>query len=184
VNRRRASGLVLATILTCLALAACTNTVSGNPGASSASDGGSAPPSSATTVDPFAGVNLCALVDQGVAGQGFPPAQVDPDIKSKRQCITKKPELGTVGIVVQVNVPYNSYFTAGASTKTGSVNDRPAVQVAGGTDDPFGCDIYMEVKPNSRAIVGDTLSTGTADDACVTARQIATKIEPLLPKNN
>lgn len=178
------SGFALAVPLVCLMLAACDSTVSGNPGASPLSGSSSIPSSNVTAADPFAGLNLCALVDQGVAGQGFPPAQVDPGIKSKRQCSTQKPEFAIVGLIVQVNVPYNSSQIAGAAIKTGTVNDRPAVQASGGTDDPSGCDIVMEVKPNSRATVSAGFSSGVVDDACTLAQQVATKIEPLLPKNN
>jgi len=170
--------------LALLALTACTNTVTGQPGATSASNTGSPTAASGNATDPFAELDLCTLVDQGVADQGFSSAKPSGDVKSVRQCVASKPGFATVGLIVQAGNPYNSNFPDGVTTKTGDVNGRPSVQSTGGTYNKFGCDIYLEVKPNSRAIVGSTMSAGTAEEACTLSGQVATKIEPLLPKNN
>jgi hypothetical protein len=66
----------------------------------------------------------------------------------------------------------------------GDLNGRPAIQVREGIGAKGDCMVKMEVKPNSRALVIINLRTGTTDEACRVSNDVATKIEPLLPKSN
>ncbi|WP_297546402.1 DUF3558 family protein [Amycolatopsis sp.] len=165
-------------------LASCTSTVNGQPNPESSSSGPTTSASS-NTGDPFAGLSTCVLVDQAVAGQGFPPSQPDPVIDpSRRQCGTKKPGFGNIGMELQAGQPYNTNLPANGTRTEGDISGRPSVQLQNTVSGEGGCDVVMEVKPNSRVIVLATLSTGTTAQACDFVGQVATKIERLLPKNN
>ncbi|WP_297546102.1 hypothetical protein [Amycolatopsis sp.] len=167
-----------------VAFAGCTSTVSGQPNPAVVSSSATTPAPGSSVSDPFAGIDLCSLVDQAVAGQGFPAVQPNADFvaSGRRECETKKPEFGTVGIQVQVGATFDKDLPAGSTGRSGHLNGRPFIQATNILGTLDGCDIVMEVKPNSRAIVGVTLSTGTTDDACTYVGQFATKVEPLLPK--
>ncbi len=69
-----------------------------------------------------------------------------------------------------------------SKARTGDVNGRQAVQVKGRLGSKGACEIFMDVKSSSRAIVVVTLVSRNTDEACTYAGQEATKIEPLLPK--
>ena len=165
-----------------LALTACSTSVGGQatpvptaPGTSSA-----APP--AGTGNPFAGMNPCTVLDQAAAGQGYPAAHPST-ADSNRSCASDKPGDSTVGVALQNGQRFDQNISNPSKAVTGDVNGRPAIQER----EPIGavgqCSITMEVKPSSRALV--SLSGGkTTDEACQLVNAIATKLEPLLPKNN
>jgi hypothetical protein len=62
----------------------------------------------------------------------------------------------------------------------GTVGTRSAIEEA----EPIGakgdCDVSIEVKPDSRAVIG--ISSGGTDQACKLAENLADKLEPLPPK--
>lgn len=125
----------------------------------------------------------CATLDKALTGQGFPaatPTAADPE----HSCATTKPQFGTAGLLLQDGRAINENLTDPSKTQTGTVHSRTAIL----EPDPLGasgdCAVIMEVKPKSRAMVNGSLSTGTTDQACAFARQIAEAVEPLLPANS
>jgi hypothetical protein len=126
----------------------------------------------------------CATLDQALSGQGY-PASAPTTADAARTCSTKK-EVGedaiTVGLSLHAGQTINENIADPSKATTGTVNDRAAVQER----DPIGakgqCNIGMEVKPKSRVLVVVTLRIGTTDQACSDVNDIATKVEPLLPK--
>jgi hypothetical protein len=126
----------------------------------------------------------CATLDQALSGQGYPPS-IPTTADSARTCTTKK-KVGDdsirVGLSLHAGQTINENIADPSKASTGTVNDRAAVQER----DPIGakgqCAIGMEVKPNSRALVDVTLGVGTTDQACTDVNDVATKVEPLLPK--
>jgi hypothetical protein len=166
-------------------ISACSSTVGGeatpNP-TTGGSVGSTAPSTSASTANPFEGMKPCALLDQVLAGQGYPAAHPST-ADAKQSCASDKPGDSTVGLALQNGQLFDQNISNPGKAVTGSVNDRPAVQER----EPIGaagqCSVTMEVKPGSRALV--SLSGGkTTDEACDRINAIATKLEPLLPKNN
>jgi len=131
--------------------------------------------------DPFASLNPCTLLDQALKDEGYPaavPSSADP----KHTCDLNKPSYGGVGLQLQAGRKYEENLGDPSKARTGDVNGRQAVQVKGRLGSKGACEIFMDVKSSSRAIVVVTLVSRNTDEACTYAGQEATKIEPLLPK--
>ncbi|SED71499.1 hypothetical protein SAMN04489727_9043 [Amycolatopsis tolypomycina] len=95
----------------------------------------------------------------------------------------KKAGYGVVGLALQPGQSINDIVTAPGKALTGDVNGRPAVQERDALGGTGSCDVSMEVKPKSRATVLVTLQTASTEEACQTANDVSTKVEPLLPAN-
>ncbi len=179
-SRRRTVLASLATLA--LSLTACSSTVGGSPTAVSTPPGSTgAPTSSTSSTDPFAGLSPCTLLDQAVKGEGYPPATISSG-DSRHACNVDKPPYGSVGLQLQPGQKYQEIVGDSGNARTGDVNSRPAIQVRERLGNKGACEVFMEVKPGSRAIVGINLVSRNTDEACTYAGQEATKIEPLLPK--
>ncbi|WP_410564262.1 DUF3558 family protein [Amycolatopsis sp. cmx-4-61] len=181
--RFRAAVLTLATLG--LAVSACDSKVGGTPqAADTPSSISNSTPSSATSGNPFGNMKPCATLDQALNGQGY-PASVPATADSARTCTTEK-KTGNDSILISLSLhagqTINENIADPSKASTGTVNDRPAVQER----EPIGakgqCSVGMEVKPKSRALVSVTLTLGTTDQACTDVNDIATKVEPLLPR--
>jgi hypothetical protein len=123
------------------------------------------------------------MLDQALAGQGYPastPDTADPE----HACDTVKPGYGTLGVNLQDGQSYNSHLGDAKQTQEGHVRNRRAVLSKGILQTSAGCEVSMEVKPNSRAIVDAALSSGTLDQACTDARKLAEEVDLLLPKSS
>lgn len=182
---RAATVLALATLA--LALSACDSKVGGTPQAAGtpSSSASTTKPSGATGDNPFGEMKPCTTLDQALNGQGY-PASVPTTADAARSCTTEKKtgdELTGVTISLHAGQTINENIADPSKASTGTVNDRPAVQER----EPIGakgqCAIAMEVKPKSRAVVSVALSYGTTDQACTDVNDIATKVEPLLPRS-
>lgn len=168
-------------------LSACDSKVGGTPQAAetpSSSSAATTKPSGATSDNPFGDMKACPTLDQALSGQGY-PAAVPTTADAKRSCTTqKKTGDETIGVTLSLHAgqTINENIADPSKASTGTVNDRPAIQER----EPIGakgqCAIAMEVKPKSRALVAATLSYGTTDQACADVNDLATKVEPLLPK--
>ena len=184
---RRVSAVFAALALTA-GLTACTSQVEGqaNPGASS--PGTTAPGTSTpSSGGPSAGSNSCTILDQVLAGQGFPKAT--PTIASaKVTCAATKPRAGDVSPVdvtlsLQPGRGYKENVGNPSQASEGKVNGRPAIEEREPEHSSGQCGIWLEMKPSSRALVLVTSGSDTAN-ACKLVEGFAEKIEPLLPKNN
>ncbi|WP_244210945.1 DUF3558 family protein [Amycolatopsis kentuckyensis] len=166
-------------------MAACTSQVGGqaNPSSSAAN---SPAPSTVASGSPFAGLNPCTMLDQALAGQDFPPAT--PTIaRSKESCGTNKLASGNtpgvdVALSLQAGQSYRDNVGNPSQASEGKVNGRPAVEEREPEHSSGQCGVWLDVKPQSRALVLVSSSSDTAR-ACQLVGDIAAKVEPLLPKN-
>jgi hypothetical protein len=171
------------------ALTACTSQVGGQATPSSPATGSAAPSTGGATADPgdpFSGVSSCSILDQALAGQGYPKAE--PLVANPKQgCRTTKPASGDtpgvdVGLSLNPGRGYKENVGNPSQASEGQVNGRPAVLEREPENSPGQCDVWLEVKPNSRAFV--LLASGSdTTKACQLVEDVAAKVEPLLPKN-
>jgi hypothetical protein len=171
-----------------LGLSACTSQVGGQATPSSPAAGTTAPATSTATADPFAALSPCTILDQVLAGQGFPPAT--PTIaSSKVTCHVTKATSGDtpgvdVGLSLQPGRGYKENVGNPSQASEGKVNGRPAVEEREPEHSSGQCGVWLEVKPLSRVLVLVSSSRSDTAAACTQVEEIAAKVEPLLPKNN
>ncbi|MGW4061852.1 DUF3558 family protein [Amycolatopsis sp. NPDC004747] len=186
MTARRAAAVTAALAF---ALTACTSQVGGQANPSSqapASTDSSTGSATADTENPFSGVSSCSILDQALAGQGFPKAE--PLVANPKEgCRASKPTSGNtpgvdVGLSLNPGRGYKENVGNPSQASEGNVNGRPAVMEREPENSPGQCDVWLEVKPNSRAFVLLASGSDTAK-ACQLVEDIAAKVEPLLPKN-
>ncbi|MBN9745259.1 DUF3558 domain-containing protein [Amycolatopsis sp. A1MSW2902] len=163
-------------------LTACDKTVDGTAGTSQAPPPTAAPP--ASSENPFAARNQCALLDQILAGRGFPKAT--PSVAdSQRSCVSKKPgdgpDAGVIGLTLQAGQRYTDNVADPSKAHAGNVNGRPLIEERQPIGSSGSCVIKLAVATNSRALIDVTNGSDT-DVACAAARDLAVKLDPLLPK--
>lgn len=166
-------------------LTACTSTVGGQANPSSTDS----TPSTSTAADPanpFAGVDACTILDQALAGQGFPPG-VPAVAAAEHSCRTSKPTSGDtpgidLGLVLQAGGNYRDNVNNPDKASDGKVNGRPAIEEQEPLRAKGQCAIRFQVR-DSRALFSLTFGSDTAA-ACKKIEELAPKVEPLLPKNN
>ncbi|MCR6484273.1 DUF3558 family protein [Amycolatopsis sp. OK19-0408] len=180
----RRAPVALATLALGFCLTACTSTVGGQANPSST---GSTPTSTtADPADPFAGLSACTILDQALAGQGFP--QAVPGVAApEHSCRTSKPTSGDtpgidLGLVLQAGGNYRDNVNNPDKASDGKVNGRPAIEEQEPLRAKGQCAIRFQVR-NSRALFSLTYGSDTAT-ACKKIEELAPKVEPLLPKNN
>jgi hypothetical protein len=168
-----------------LALAGCTSQVGGQANPSSTAAESTAPSTGGATDSPFADMNPCTVLDQVLAGEGFP--QATPTLaRSKESCGANKPTSGNtpgvdVSLSLQAGQNYKDTVGKGQAAE-GNVNGRPAIEEREPQNSSGQCGVWMDVQPDSRALV--LVSSGSdTPTACKKVEEVAAKIEPLLPKN-
>lgn len=165
-------------------LAACTSAVGGQ--ATPSSPGSTANSTSADPADPFAGMSACTILDQALAGQGFP--QAVPTVASpEHSCHSFKPTSGDtpgldLGLVLQAGGNYRDNVNNPTKASEGNVNGRPAIEEQEPLQAKGQCSIRFKVR-DSRALMSLAFGSDTAA-ACKKIEELAPKVEPLLPKNN
>ncbi|HWD02350.1 MAG TPA: hypothetical protein VG674_07850 [Amycolatopsis sp.] len=166
------------------ALTACDgSSVGGTPAPATSSS--SAPSSSAGQSNtPLAGLSPCKTLDQALAGQGYPAAT--PDIADPEHvCDAQKPgQDDYLGLGLQDGQRYDTSISNPEKTQKGNVRDRRAILEPEPNHGSGICAVSIEVKPESRAIVSASLASGTTDQACTAAENLAAAVELLLPKTN
>jgi uncharacterized protein DUF3558 len=190
VISQRILSVLAAVAFTALAATACTSQVGGQASPSSAVSGPDTSTASPTPDDPnnpFASLNPCSLLDQALAGGGFPPA-IPTVADAKESCVANKPRAGDVSPVdlalsLQPGRGYKNNISNPSQASEGKVNDRAAVEVREPRQSPGQCGIWLDVKSTSRAFVLVTSGSDTAN-ACKLVEGFTEKIEPLLPKTN
>lgn len=161
-----------------LALTACDSTING--AAQTSGTTSAAPPSA----NPFSSRDQCALLDQILNGQGFPKSA--PSIaQGRKACETSKSSGGvnatTVALGLQEGQRYTDNIGSPDKVRSGKISGRPFIE----EPEPMGssgqCSIFMSVETTSRAII--IVSGGVDTSAsCSMAENLATKLDPLLPK--
>lgn len=172
---------ILALPLATLALTGCSSNVSGQ--GTTAPTSSTAPPASSTpTNNPLSSLDPCKVIDQAVTGQGYPPGQSSKVVLNQGpNCETQKSGIGTDSILFQDGLTIDANLPTSGQISRGTINNRRAAQAREALGLKDSCSVAMEVKPNSRAIVIVTLTTGTTDQACQAANDLAIKVDPLLP---
>ncbi|MEV7037203.1 DUF3558 family protein [Amycolatopsis sp. NPDC051061] len=184
--RVRGFPVALAALALAFGVTACTSQVGGQANPSSTTSVSTAPESNSAGSSRFADLDSCVLLDQALAGQGFPKSE--PTVaRSKESCrATKAATVDTPGsdvaLSLQVGQNYRDNVGNPSQASEGNVNGRPAVEEREPQHSSGQCGVWMEVKPNSRALILMSASTDTAS-ACKQVEEIAAKVEPLLPKN-
>ncbi|WP_409466850.1 DUF3558 family protein [Amycolatopsis sp. GA6-003] len=168
-------------------VAACSTPVNGAATPTASAPASASGPASSSG-NPFASLNQCQLVDQVLAGQGFPPAQ--PSVAdSKRSCRSKKtfenaakdPAI-EVGIALQNGQKYTENIQNPNTAHEGNIDGRKLIEQRDLLASPGGCQIGMEVGPNARALVVVLIGNDTPA-ACKKAEDVATALDKLLPRN-
>ncbi|WP_156096801.1 hypothetical protein [Amycolatopsis jejuensis] len=174
---RRSVTLACLATLAC-ALTACDSAVDGAP---KPAPSASAPASSSAQADtPLAGMSSCATLDKALTGQGFPaaaPSPADPE----HVCTSVKGGTGTYGLLLQDGQTIEENIQDVSQTAMGHVNKRRAILERNLNGTQATCGVRMEILPRSRAIVTAFLTTGSTDQACEAAKNLAGVVEPLLP---
>ncbi|OXM74644.1 MULTISPECIES: DUF3558 domain-containing protein [Amycolatopsis] len=159
---KRSAALVAAVVVT-TGLTACSTTVSGRPTP--------APRTTSEAPTPLDALNACTLLDQLLAGQGFTPGQ---RIGVRNECGATKPGYGSVSIALDPERadPPGTPF---------DVNGRKAL--IGQFTGPGTCEVVLVVTEHARASATVVLLSGDLqDEACAAAEDLATSLEPLLPR--
>ncbi|WP_206785243.1 DUF3558 family protein [Amycolatopsis sp. MtRt-6] len=176
----------LAALAVALGLTGCTSQVGGQATASSSAAQSTPPGTNSPSTSPFSGLNQCSMLDEALAGQGFPRAT--PTVaRAKESCRTSKATSGDspgVDVILSLQTGQNYRDNVGnpSQASEGNVNGRPAVEEREPENSSGQCGVWLEVKPNSRALVLVSSGSDTAT-ACAQVEAIAEKVEPLLPKN-
>lgn len=179
MNTRRSPVAAALLSLTAITISGCVSNVDGQPSPPSSTT----PPSTSSSQIPFSSFNSCTVLDKALSGQGFPagnPSIADP----KQACDTKKPTYGGVTLDLVNGKTIDQNGEDPSKVQTGNVNGRRSIRITESLGSQGDCEVQMEVKPNSLAAVIASLAAGTTADACNFADDVATKVEPLLPKNN
>ncbi len=163
------------------ALSACDSKVGGTPQAAGtpSSSAPTSSPSSGNGDNPFGGLSPCTIIDQVMAGEGF-PAAAPGTVDSARSCASNKPGDANVGVALQDNAGYDQNIPDPSKASRGHVGARNAIIEREGIGAVGQCTISIEVKPNSRALVSVS-GNGTTQEACDRVTAIAIKVEKLLP---
>ena len=176
--------VALAALALGFGLAACTSEVGGQATPSSQTSATSS--ATADPDNPFAGLSSCTVLDQALSGQNMPkavPGVADPN----NTCLASRPTSGdtpglVVGLIFQAVGNYRDNVNNPAKASDGNVNGRPAIEEQEPLKVKGQCAIRFQVR-DSRALLSISFGSDTAG-ACEQARDIAAKVEPLLPKNN
>ncbi|WP_235716329.1 DUF3558 domain-containing protein [Amycolatopsis sp. ATCC 39116] len=166
------SGLAAAAITILGAvLVGCTSTVHGTP-----SPATSGIPTSANANDPFAGLVACQVLDQLNAGQGFNPGD---NISHRNECTATKPGLGSNGLALDPVQGLAEFRETDPDATETTVNGRKALEV----QNALGCTVAFEVSEHARVLAQMAMSQPENNSqACPLARDLAARVEALLPK--
>ena len=118
------------------------------------------------------------MLDQLLAGQGFEPGD---RISRRNECDAVKPGYGTAGIALDPARGLAESQAEEPHSAPTEINGRRALV---GTFTGAGtCDVVLEVGEHARASAAVVLVDPAAyAQACPAARELATALEPLLPR--
>ncbi len=145
------------------------------PGSASPAD---AVPSTTTSANVFGTMNACQVLDQLLAGQGFDPGQ---NKSARNQCTASKLEFGTYGLTFDQSQNLADFAASNPGATQTAVNGRNAMQAL---PTPGMCVYALEVGQNARATAGVNMAYPKDNaKACPNAKQLAERLEALLPKD-
>ncbi|MFD2419013.1 DUF3558 family protein [Amycolatopsis pigmentata] len=166
---------VLATVAA-LGLTGCSSTT---PGTAFPSTGATSTGTTTTgNANVFSALNACQVLDQLLTGQGFDPGE---NISRRNECDASKLNFGTYSIALDPARGLSEYRTENSGAMTTTINGRNALQAK---PSAAMCEFALEVGQHARALATATMAESTANaQACPSAKQLAEKLEPLLPKD-
>ncbi|MGW7531972.1 hypothetical protein [Amycolatopsis sp. NPDC054798] len=106
------------------------------------------------------------------------------EAQSKRSCASqggKDANFTVVSLILQEGQRYTDDIQNPSKARSGKLNGRPFVEDPEPLRSNGQCSIFLAVEPNSRAVLDVTGGTDTAA-SCKTTEDLASKLEPLLPK--
>lgn len=169
-------GIAAAVVAASLAVAGCSSTTPGNASPSTASTSTSA--TGTTSTDPFGALQACQVLNQLVAGQGFDPGS---NKTAHNQCTASKPDFGAYGVFLDPVQGLGEYSAENPGSVSAQINGRKALRVE---PDRGMCEFALEVGQHARALTTATMANPKDNaQACPSAKQLAEKLEPLLPKD-
>lgn len=169
-------GMATTVAAAALAVAGCSSTTPGSASPSTASTSASA--TGTTSTDPFGALQACQVLNQLVAGEGFDPGS---NKSSRNQCITSKLNFGAYGVVLDPVQGLSEYSIQNPGAISTQINGRKAFQAE---PDRGMCEFALEVGQHARAQATATMANSKDNaQACPSAKQLAEKLEPLLPKD-
>jgi hypothetical protein len=123
-------------------------------------------------------LNACQVLDQLLAGQGFDPGK---NQNKRNECTTSKLNFGAYSIALDSTQGIADFATSNAGATQTAVNGRKAMEFE---PSPGMCVYALEAGQNARALAISNMASSTANArACPSAKQLAEKLEPLLPKD-
>jgi hypothetical protein len=139
---------------------------------------------STSSANPFDGVNPRAALDQALNGEGF-PAATPPVADAQHSCRSQKlipgnPTAVDVALSLQAGQRYDENADNPTQVRPGHVQKRAAIEVPTPLGSAGQCEVHIEVKPSSRALLIVGSGSDTAN-ACKLPGKYADKIGPLLP---
>jgi len=159
-----------------LAVTGCSSTTPGN--ASPSTGAASTSTTSTASGNVFGSLNACKVLDQLLAGQGFHPGENE---SRRNQCTTSKLNFGAYTIGLDSDQGLDDFSSSNTGATKTSINGRNAMQAE---PSPGMCVYDLEVGPKAQAMVIANMASSTANaQACPSAKQLAEKLEPLLPKD-
>lgn len=128
--------------------------------------------------NPFGTLKACQVLDQLLAGQGFAPGD---NQNARNECTTSKIDFGAYSIALDPTRDLTDFEATNAGTTQTVVNGRNAMQAK----PTRGMCVYaLEVGQNARALVlANMADPRQGAQSCPSAKQLAEKLEPLLPKD-
>ncbi|WP_394360417.1 DUF3558 family protein [Amycolatopsis sp. SB7-3] len=161
-----------------LAVSGCTSEKTGTPTTTAATS--SRPVTSTPAEGIFGDLKACDLLEPVTSAKGFGPAAPE-DYQSDNGCRANKPRYGTATTYLVEDAGISDLKPDGGQVTETTVAGKKAVEVSGGGG-KGNCLIGISVTEKSRATVSVTLSSGTNEQSCADAKDIAEQIAPKLPQ--
>ncbi|WP_410656846.1 DUF3558 family protein [Amycolatopsis sp. lyj-112] len=159
----------------------CTTDNTGTPQPISSGEKSSETSTPPTSGSPFADVNACDLFDPVTSAQGF-DASKEVKFESDNGCQARKPSVGTASMYL-VDAGIDQLDTPEGTKSQGAVAGKDAVIISGFSGSS-SCLIGIPITSKARATVSMTLSSGSNEQACESAKSIAEQIVPKLPQGS
>ena len=133
---------------------------------------------STSSANPFDGVNPCTTLDQILNGEGFPaatPTVADAQHSCRSQnVIPGNPTAVDGALSLQAGQRYDESADNPTQVRPGHVQKHAAIEVPTPLGSAGQCEVHIEVKPSSRALLIVGSGSDTAN-ACKLAEKYADK---------
>jgi hypothetical protein len=128
------------------------------------------------------GAEACGILEKALQGQSYEPV-VDGTIAGigGNSC-TADAATTTVSLIMQTDAGIADIGgLPGKDPRPDKINGRSVVEMRETGGEPGDCVVLMDTGAHARASVTAIVS-GSTDEACATANDVANRVDPLLPK--